>query len=120
MELRWQENPLLRAFRSPRNPIGIGIAKIRVLTLSATLSTRMCRRLYGEVWEGKRKRRTAAEVAAIREAAHEALVAGHPMTLRQVHYRLVGRGDTTYTNTRVDYNQLSKRLVRDRLEGLIP
>jgi hypothetical protein len=70
--------------------------------------------------EGKRKRRTAAEVAAIREAAHEELVAGHPMTLRQVHYRLVGRGDTTYTNTRVDYNQLSKWLVRDRLEGLIP
>jgi hypothetical protein len=42
------------------------------------------------------------------------------MTLRQVHYRLVGRGDTTYTNTRGDYNQLSKWLVRDRLEGVIP
>src|SRR5215210_1177007 len=42
------------------------------------------------------------------------------MTLRQVHYRLVGRGDTTYTNTLADYKQLSKWLVRDRLEGVIP
>src|SRR5215218_5825565 len=68
----------------------------------------------------KRKRRTNAEVEAIREAAYEELASGHPMTLRQVHYRLVGWGDTTYTNTRVDYNQLSKWLVRDRLEGVIP
>ena len=68
----------------------------------------------------KRKRRTNAEVEAIREAAHDELSEGHPMTLRQVHYRLVGRGDTTYTNTRVDYNQLSKWLVRDRQEGVIP
>jgi hypothetical protein len=68
----------------------------------------------------KRKRRTTAEVEAVREAAYEELAAGHPMTLRQVHYRLVGRGDTTYANTRTDYNQLSKWLVRDRLEGVIP
>lgn len=68
----------------------------------------------------KRKRRTAAEVEAIRAVAYEELAAGHPMTLRQVHYRLVGRGDATYTNTRTDYNQLSKWLVQDRLEGRIP
>ncbi len=68
----------------------------------------------------KRKRRTAVEVQAIRDVAYEELAAGHPMTLRQVHYRLVGRGDTTYTNTRGDYNQLSKWLVQDRLEGIIP
>lgn len=72
----------------------------------------------------RRKRRTRTEVEAIREAAREAareeLASGYPMTLRQVHYRLVARGDTTYTNTRTDYNQLSKWLVRDRLDGTIP
>lgn len=66
-----------------------------------------------------RKRRTPAEVEAIRQAAFEELAQGHPMTLRQVHYRIVARGDTTYTNTRGDYNQLSKWLVRDRLSGTI-
>jgi hypothetical protein len=68
----------------------------------------------------KRRRRTRAEVEAIRQAAHEELATVHPMTLRQVHYRLVGRTDTTYTNRRIDYNQLSKWLVRDRLDGVIP
>jgi hypothetical protein len=68
----------------------------------------------------KRKRRTAAEVEHIRAVAREELAAGHPMTLRQVHYRIVGRGDTTYTNIRGDYNQLSKWLVQDRLSGVIP
>jgi hypothetical protein len=67
----------------------------------------------------KRKRRTAAEVQAIRAVAYEELAAGQPMTLRQVHYRLVARQDTTYRNTQSDYNQLSKWLVRDRLEGVI-
>src|SRR5215217_1901335 len=54
-------DPAPRAYgvnRTARNPqqtsplnvrrIG-GVAKVRVLTLSATLSTRMCRRLFGEV-----------------------------------------------------------------------
>ncbi len=68
----------------------------------------------------RRKRRSRAEVEAIREAAREELAEGNPMTLRQVHYRIVARGDTTYTNTRTDYNQLSKWLVRDRLDGIIP
>jgi len=68
----------------------------------------------------RKKRRTRAEVEAIRGAALEELAQGHPMTLRQVHYRLVTRFDTTYTNTRTDYNQLSKWLVRDRLGDVIP
>jgi hypothetical protein len=68
----------------------------------------------------KRKRRTVAEVEAIRAVAYQELEDGHPMTLRQVHNRIVGRGDATYTNTRGDYNQLSKWLVRDRLSGIIP
>lgn len=42
------------------------------------------------------------------------------MTLRQVHYRIVARADTTYTNTQGDYNQLSKWLVQERLSGVIP
>ncbi len=68
----------------------------------------------------KRTRRTRDEVDAIRAVAHQELSEGHSMTLRQVHYRIIGRGDTTYTNTRGDYNQLSKWLVRDRLAGVIP
>ena len=56
----------------------------------------------------KRKRRTNAEREAIRETAREELAAGHPMTLRQVHYRVYARHDTTYRNTQSDYNQLSK------------
>ena len=42
------------------------------------------------------------------------------MTLRQVHYRLVGRGDTTYRNTQGDYKALSGWLRDARLEGIIP
>jgi hypothetical protein len=42
------------------------------------------------------------------------------MTLRQVHYRVYARHDTTYRNTQSDYNQLSKWLVSDRLAGVIP
>jgi hypothetical protein len=68
----------------------------------------------------RRTRRTRAEVEEIWRAAYQELAEGHPMTLRQVHYRLVSRADTTYTNTRVDYNQLSKWLVNLRLEGVIP
>ncbi len=68
----------------------------------------------------KRKRRTAAELEAIREVAYEELSVGHPMTLRQVHYRIVARGTTTYRNTQSDYNQLSKWLVQDRLSGAVP
>lgn len=44
----------------------------------------------------------------------------NPMTLRQVHYRIVARADTTYTNTRGDHSQLSKWLVQERLSGAIP
>ena len=56
----------------------------------------------------------------IKAVAREELQAANPMTLRQVHYRLVARADTTYTNTQGDYNQLSKWLVQERLSGAIP
>ncbi len=68
----------------------------------------------------KRKRRTAVEVQEIKDVAREELATANPMTLRQVHYRIVARADTTYTNTQGDYNQLSKWLVQERLSGAIP
>jgi hypothetical protein len=68
----------------------------------------------------KRKRRTRTEVEEIVQAAYEELAELHPMTLRQAHYRLVGRGDTTYRNTQGDYKQLSVWLRDARLSGRIP
>src|SRR5215211_3920243 len=68
----------------------------------------------------KRKRRTKAEVEAVREAAREELAAGHPMTLRQVHYRLVSRDDIVHPNTVSAYDTLSGWLRDDRLDGVIP
>jgi hypothetical protein len=41
----------------------------------------------------KRNRRTKAQIEAVRETAREELARHHPMTLRQVHYRLVSRDD---------------------------
>lgn len=68
----------------------------------------------------RRKRRTQAQVEEIKAVAREELATANPMTLRQVHYRIVARADTTYTNTQGDYNQLSKWLVAERLSGAIP
>lgn len=68
----------------------------------------------------RRKRRTQQDVAEIKAVAFEELATANPMTLRQVHYRIVARADTTYTNTQGDYNQLSKWLVQERLSGAIP
>lgn len=67
-----------------------------------------------------KKRRSQADIEAIKEAAYQELAEGHPMTLRQVHYRLVGRGDTTYRNTKGDYQNLSKWLRDMRLDGVVP
>ena len=53
-------------------------------------------------------------------AAREELAAGHPMTLRQVHYRLVWRDDVIQPNTLSAYNTLGGWLRDDRLAGLIP
>lgn len=68
----------------------------------------------------RKKRRTRAEVEEIKAVAWIELSAANPMTLRQVHYRIVARADTTYTNTPGDYSQLSKWLVQERLSGAIP
>ncbi len=68
----------------------------------------------------KRNRRTKVQVKAVREAAREELAAHHPMTLRQVHYRLVSRDDIVHPNTISAYGTLSAWLRDDRLEGDIP
>src|SRR5829696_5980385 len=68
----------------------------------------------------KRKRRTNAEVEAVREAAREELAAHHPMTLRQVHYRLVSRDDIVHPNTVSAYGTLGDWLRDDRLAEVIP
>jgi len=68
----------------------------------------------------KRKWRTKAKVEAVREAAREQLAAGHPMTLRQVHYRLVSREDIIHPNTISAYNPSEGWLRDDRLVGLLP
>ena len=64
-------------------------------------------------------RRTDAEIEAVREAARQELAAHHPMTLRQVHYRLVSRDDIVQPNTKNAYDKLSEWLRDDRLAGLI-
>jgi len=68
----------------------------------------------------KRNRRTKAQVEAVREAAREELSHRHPMTLRQVHYRLVSRDDIVYPNTLSAYDTLSGWLRDDRLAGIVP
>lgn len=68
----------------------------------------------------KRMRRTKAEIAAVREAAREELRKGHPMTLRQVHYRLTSRADVIQPNTVSAYDTLSGWLRDDRLAGPVP
>src|SRR5215208_1732225 len=68
----------------------------------------------------KRNRRTNAECEAVREAAREELATGHPMTLRQVHYRLVSRDDVVQPNTISAYNTLGGWLRDDRLAGDVP
>jgi hypothetical protein len=68
----------------------------------------------------KRKRRTKAEVEAVREAAREELAQGHPMTLRQVHYRLVSRDDVVQPNTVSAYDTLGAWLRDDKLAGIVP
>jgi hypothetical protein len=62
-------------------------------------------------------RRKNDEIAAVRKAAREELATHHPMTLRQVHYRLVSRPDIVHPNTKSAYDKLSEWLRDDRLNG---
>jgi hypothetical protein len=68
----------------------------------------------------KRERRTKAQCEAVRDAAREELEAGHPMTLRQVHYRLVSRDDVIQSNKVSAYDKLGEWLRDDRIAGIVP
>ena len=57
---------------------------------------------------------------SVKDAAYDELERGRPMTLRQVHYRLVSRDDVYYRNTQADYDSLSQWLRDERLAGNIP
>ena len=65
-------------------------------------------------------RRTKDDVQSVKDAAYDELERGRPMTLRQVHYRLVSRDDVYYRNTQADYDSLSQWLRDERLAGNIP
>ncbi len=52
------------------------------------------------------------------EAALEILAVGHPMTVRQVFYRLVSR--QVIQNARTQYQAVSNALVEARREGVVP
>ena len=68
----------------------------------------------------KRNRRTNAQVQAVREAAREELAAHHPMTSRQVHYRLVEPRRHLHPNTISAYNTLCRLAPRRQASGDIP
>jgi hypothetical protein len=59
-----------------------------------------------------------AKTEALIEAAAAILAEHHPMTVRQVFYRLVSR--QVIENTRSAYQAVSKALVAARRDGLIP
>jgi hypothetical protein len=66
-----------------------------------------------------RVRRTRAEINAIREALFETLAEDHPMTVRQVFYRLVSRG--AIAKTEAEYQRTVIRLLGEmRREKIIP
>jgi hypothetical protein len=59
-----------------------------------------------------------AKTVRIIEAAHEILAAHHPMTVRQVYYRLVS--GLVIENSLSAYKAVSNALVDARREGLVP
>lgn len=67
----------------------------------------------------RRRRRTKADMEAIREAIIVALAADHPMTVRQVFYRLTSEG--AIAKTEAEYKGTICRLLADmRRAGEIP
>lgn len=67
----------------------------------------------------KRKRRTAAEIEAIRAAILRTLRADHPMTIRGLFYRLVS--EEVIPKTEAAYKGLVVRLATEmRLDGTLP
>jgi hypothetical protein len=67
----------------------------------------------------KRRRRTNAELDRLREAMVEILSLDHPMTVRQVFYRMVSQGEIAKTEAEYK-NTVGRLLVQMRREGAIP
>lgn len=67
----------------------------------------------------KRSRRTRAEISGIKEAIYAVVAEEHPMTVRQVFYRLVCSGDIDKTEG--EYNATVCRLLTQmRRDGVVP
>jgi hypothetical protein len=66
----------------------------------------------------KRRRRSKAEMAAIRSALHETVAAGHPMTVRQVFYALTTKG--VIAKTEAAYGTVKRLSGEMRRSGEIP
>lgn len=67
----------------------------------------------------KRRRRSKADIAAIRDGLREIVLTDAPMTVRQVFYRAVAAG--LIDKTEGEYNNTVVRLLRDmRLDGDLP
>ncbi len=76
------------------------------------------RPFYGASPVKRRRRRTKADMQAIRTAMYDALEEDHPMTVRQVYYRLVSMGDID--KTEAQYQTVCRLLVEMRRAGDLP
>lgn len=77
------------------------------------------RNTSGSTKHRRGRRRTAAEISAIRDAIHRILNTDHPMTIRGLFYRLVSEG--AIPKTEAAYKGLVVRLAtRMRLDGTLP
>ncbi|MGH2974636.1 MAG: hypothetical protein ACRDLL_07195 [Solirubrobacterales bacterium] len=66
----------------------------------------------------KRRRRTKAEMAAIREAIHAALAKDHPMSVRGLFYALTTRG--VIAKTEAEYATVKRLTAEMRRSGELP
>jgi hypothetical protein len=66
----------------------------------------------------KRKRRTRAEMEAVRQTIYDVLADGRPMTVRQVYYQLVAQH--LIENKKSQYQATCDMLVRLRQDGRVP
>jgi hypothetical protein len=67
----------------------------------------------------KRKRRTKADIEALQDALYQLLEQDHPMTVRQVFYRIVSQGGIAKTENEYK-NSVGRQLVAMRRSGRIP
>src|SRR5215203_2219972 len=88
-------------------------------SVTATPGSATRRHEHQHLWSSPPSRRTKADIDAIRGATYFALEADHPMTVRQVFYRLVTQG--AIGKTEAEYKHTGCRLLTTlRLDGSIP